>query len=145
MTVDGQQCSFWKVVAPCNPDIFSIIASLPCSPDGGLINSCHWRKAFSCLGVTPGYFEISQTITCLCVIFVGQPLLWRVTVGLNSIHLYSVFLTVDWRSPYSLEMVLLMFPARSEHQQLFFWYSQKSLCSLPQTCWEDQTMIHPFL
>lgn len=37
-------------------------------------------------------------IEALCVIFVGQPLLERVTVVLNVLHVFMICLTVDWWS-----------------------------------------------
>ncbi len=47
-----------------------------------------------------------KNITCFGVIFVGRPMLRKVTVVLNFLHLYTICLTVDLWSPNSLEMVL---------------------------------------
>ena len=59
------------------------------------INISHVREAFSCLEVTLGSYVTLSTIIHLGVIFVGQPLLGRVTMVLNFLHLYTVCLIVD--------------------------------------------------
>ncbi len=61
-----------------------------------------WKKqVFSYLEVTLGFFATFQTITRLAfrVIFVGQPLMERVTVVLHFLYFYTVCLTVDLWSP----------------------------------------------
>ncbi len=95
------------------------LATLPCTPLLSvllMVGSWTWtlanvRKAFSCLEVTLWTFATSQTFYTFCfgVIFVGRPLLRKVTEVLNFLHLYTICLTVDLWSPNTLEMVCKLF------------------------------------
>ncbi len=76
---------------------------------------------------------------CFGVIFVGRPLLGKVTVVLNFLHLYTICLTVDLWSPNSLEMGFVTFSSLMNINS-FSEVLSNLLCSwhdsLPQT-WSD--------
>ena len=97
-----------RVFFPCNSAMLTI--NIQCSPDGGLVNiDCsHCKRGLQFPRCYPGVrcgLPDYYTPT-LGVIFVVQPLLGRVKMVLDVLHLYTICLTADWWSPNSFKMVL---------------------------------------
>ncbi len=59
------------------------------------INVAHPVYLMHTQSLLSGYAPVADYYTfCFGVIFVGQPLLWKVTVVLNFLHSYTICLTV---------------------------------------------------